>query len=194
MPVNVTVDIPTVRYTPFSTQIKPTVTADSSATWTTTDGSVSPGSGLTTLFTPPNKTKVVRVTGTIAGPSSDYVDIQVYATIPFQPNYGYELDFDNTTLRSPSEDGGSILRLKGPIKHSWQIGFNNVPADEWILIRNFYKYHQKHVAWYYEDLAVPDNDGSGESNMLALVTFDSGLKATIVGPQRYNLTVAIREV
>jgi hypothetical protein len=192
MPVDVSVDIPVIRYTPYTTQLKPLVTANMSVEWTTSVGTVNPSSGNSTFFTPPNQTRVATVTGT-SGVEHDSAAIQVYATIPFQPHFGYELDWDNKTLRSEAEDGSAVLRVKGPIKKSWQVAFNNIPSDEWILLREFFKWHQKHIPFYYEDLAVPDNTGSGESNILLLVTFDAGLKVTVAGPQRFNITTAFRE-
>jgi hypothetical protein len=196
MPFDATVDIPTIRYTPYATQLKPTVTGSASAAWSVTGvgGSVSPGSGLTTLFTPPNKTGTARVTGVAAGPETDFVDILVYATVPIQPNFGYELDFDNNTLRSPAEDGGAVLRRKGIHKRSWQVQYNNLDNTEWTLLREFYKYHLKDIPFYMEDLAVLDNVGGPDVYTLALVTFDSGLKVTVAGDSRYNVTAAYKEV
>jgi hypothetical protein len=192
MSVDVTVDIPIIRYMPYSTQLKPRVTANVSVLWTANFGSLSPTSGSTALFTPPNQTRTSRVTGT-SSPDSDFVDIQVYATIPFQPHFGFEQDWDNKTLRSEAEDGSAVLRVKGPIKRSWQVSFNNLPPDEWILLREFFRWHQKHLPFYYQDLAVPDNVGSGEADILTLVTFDAGLKVTVAGPQRFNVATAFRE-
>lgn len=193
MPVTVNSDMPTVRYMPYATQVQPHITASTSVTWSAADGTISPSTGTSAFFTPPNKTKVVRITGDAGGGDTNFVDIQVYATIPIQPNWGFEQDWDNKTLRSEAEDGTAKLRRKGPIKRNWQFAWNNVDSADWIILREFFKFHQKDLQWYYEDLGVPDNTGSGEANILVLGTFDSGLKVTVAGPQRFNITTAFRE-
>lgn len=181
----------TLRYTPSTTSFG--FAADRTVTWSANNGgSVSPGSGSSTVLTVPNFSQVVSISG-ISGSDAGSAPLTVWATFPVQPRFGYELDMDNKTLVSYSEDGTPVFRVKSGIRRSWQLQFPDTPQNEWRLIREFWNFHQKHIAFYYEDDEILENIGGVETPTLRLVTFDAGLKIIASGPDRYAITTVVRE-
>jgi hypothetical protein len=138
------------------------------------------------LSAPYNRTKIASVT------ASDESDTQVasatlsvYATFPLQPQFGYETDLDNKTLVSVAEDGSAVFRKKGGAKRSWQLQFPRRPQSEYVVLRDFWQYHEKTIEFYYYDLPLSE---------IKLVRFDSGLR---VSPENMNLismSCVLREV
>jgi hypothetical protein len=194
-------DIPLVvvtspyRYNPTSPLVgRPVVTAGVSVSWSVNNGATrSPTTGLSTTVTTLNRTHNVLVSA-VNGADSGSATIVVYGTWPVQPHFGYEVAIDNKTAASYAEDGTGTYRRKGPVRLIWTLGFNNIPATEWELIRDFFNYHQKDIPFYYEDLGLMEDVATLETPILRLVTADSGPKVTVAGPDRYNITIVLREV
>ncbi len=177
----------TVAFTQF-------FTADRSVTWSASLGAtLAPATGPSTTVTVPNKTQTITVNA-VSGADTGAVALQVYGTWPVHPHYGYEVGFDNKTLSSYDEDGGAIFVVKGKVRRSWSLSFNNIPSTDWQLIRDFWLFHQKHIPFYYEDIAMLEKVAGVETPTLRLVTADSGPKVIIAGPDRYNVTIVLREV
>jgi hypothetical protein len=183
------------RYNPTTPLVgRSVVTADRSVTWSANNGGlINPATGISTTLTALNRTLSVVVSA-VSGADSGAITIQVYGTWPVQPHFGYEVAIDNKTLASPAEDGSMVYRRKGPIRLSWTLGFNNIPATEWELIRDFFNYHQKDIPFYYQDLGLNEDVATLETPILRLVTADSGPKVTVAGPDRYNITIVLRQV
>ena len=168
-------------------------TADRVVTWSASGGAiVSPGVGLSTSVLFPNKSQDI-VVDAVSGADSGSALLTAVATFPVQPHYGYEISLDNKTLASYAEDGTAVFRKKGSTKRIWKLQFLNVTAADWTLLREFWLWHEKHVKFYYEDVAVPELVGGVETSTLRLVTFDAGLNVSVAGPYRYNITTVVRE-
>lgn len=146
-----------------------------------------------TTVTFPNKTQTITVTA-VDGADSGTASLFTYGTWPVPPHVEYEAPLDNKTLASYAEDDSAVFRRKGGLKFRWNLNFNNIPATDWILIRDFFNFHQKDIPFYFEDLELKENIASVETPILRLVTADSGLKIGIAGPDRYNLSIAFKEV
>lgn len=180
--IPITSNVAVYRY--GDTLAVPTFTADRSVNWTTDSGVVAPLVGVSTVLTAVNQTRVVTVTG-VSGGNSGSLSIQVYATFPVQPNYGYEIEWDDKTLMSIAEDQTVIARIKSPDKRSWQLQFPNRPLTEYNTLKNFWSYHRKVIPFYYLDLAIAE---------LKLCRFDSGLRTTPVGPDQFSMTCVVKEI
>lgn len=183
------------RFNPTAPTVgRPVVTADRVVVWSANNGAtVSPSSGSSvTTVTTLNRSQVVTI-GAVSGADSGSIPVIVWGTWPVQPRFGYELALDNKTLASYAEDGSVVFAKKGPTRRSWKLSFPDIPEADWILIRDFWNWHEKHLPFYYEDLASQENVGGVEVPTLRLVTMDSGLSVTVAGPNRYNITVQLRE-
>jgi hypothetical protein len=182
----------TFRASPKST-FTPLFTADRSVTWSSTDGAPFPLiATAASLGSIPNRTQTIILTGT-SGADSGTATISVYGTFPVQPHYNYSLDIDNKTLASYSEDGTAEFRKKGKLRRIWQLSFLKSPTSDWTLIRDFWNNHEKHIPFYYQDIAVQESIGGVETPVLRLVTFDSGLKVVPNGPDAFTINIVLRE-
>src|SRR6185369_14651152 len=99
--------------------------------------------------------------------------IGVTGLFPVQPNYTYELSSDNTTLSSYAEDGSATFRKKGNQKRGLSLQFNERPYVEYLMISNFWKAHEKHERFLYQDLVFND---------MYVMRFDAGLRVNVVAP------------
>jgi hypothetical protein len=169
-------------------------TADRSVTWSASGGAtVQPAVGVSTTVSFPNKTQTVVVSA-VSGGDSGNASLIVYGTWPVFPHFGYEVPFDDKTLVSYAEDGSAVFRRKGNVKLSWSLNFNNTPTEDLILMRDFWNHHRKDTPFYFEDLELPENVLGVELPTLKLVTADSGLRVVVEGPDRYTVSVSLKEV
>jgi hypothetical protein len=111
--------------------------------------------------------------------------VPVYAVLPEQPNWSYELTRDNVTLASVAEDGSSIFNKKGKARSSYSLQYVERPYDEYVLISDFWDAHEKHKSFAYRDVVF---------NKTYIVNFDTGLKLQPAGPDRISMSFVIREV
>lgn len=158
--------------------------------WTTSSGTLSVLTGDVTVLTPLNRTELITVTALDKNSSNVTLStviksVQVYGTFPLQPNYPYDVEFDDKTLVSIAEDGTAVFRVKSPIRRSWQLSMPNRPFTEYSLLNPFYQYHKKFREFYYYDLAI---------NELILVRFDSSLKVTPIGPDQFTMSCVVKEI
>lgn len=169
-------------------------TADRPVNWSVTGGAVvQPSTGVGTIVTFPNRTQTVIVMG-VSGADSGTASLITFGTWPVFPHFGGEVDIDDKVVASYAEDGSAVFRRKGGVKLAWSLGFNNIPATDWQLIRDFWNFHRKDIPFYYEDIELLENIGAGEVPTLRLVTADSGLKVIEEGPDRFTVTVVLRQV
>lgn len=112
------------------------------------------------------------------------ISFQLYGVFPVQPNYAFELNEDNNTLSSFAEDGTAVFRKKGSIRKSINLNFTARKYSEYLLIHNFWQWHQKHLKFYYRDFDFAQN---------YLVTHDSGLRVQVLAPDSITMAIVIRE-
>jgi hypothetical protein len=168
--------------------------ADRAVNWSASGGAtVQPGFGTSTTVFIPNKTQTIVVSA-VSGADSGSASVFTYGIWPVFPHFGGEVSLDDKVLASYAEDGSAVFRRKGGPKFSWTLGFNNTPASDLRLIRDFWNYHRKDIPFYYEDLEFPENVGGVETTTLRLVTCDTGLKVVEEGPDRFTVSVTFRQV
>lgn len=107
-----------------------------------------------------------------------------FGVFPVQPNFSYDVSFDNKTLISFAEDGSATYRVKSPPKRSINLVFNNRPYSDYVKIYDFWQAHQKHIQFYYVDYVY---------GLTYKVVHDSGLKVQTVGPDQHTMTIVLRE-
>lgn len=191
MPFTVTQNETTFRYGDLPL---PTFTASgitgTHVTWETTSGALSPTTGTSTTLTPNNETRLISVTAKDRAVDDTVLNtvvktVQIYSTFPLQPNYGYEIEMDDTTLISLAEDKTAVIRKKAGVKKVWQLQLPLRPLTEYETLRDFWLFHGKVLSFYYYDLAITE---------LKMVRFDSALRITPAGPDSYSMTCVVREV
>lgn len=110
---------------------------------------------------------------------------QLYGVFPESPNYTYEINADNRTLISYAEDGSATFRLKGGIKKSLSLQFNSRPFSEYVVVADFWEWHQKHLKFFYRDVVF---------DQTYFVVNDAGLKTQANGPDQISMALIVREV
>ncbi|HEY0003744.1 MAG TPA: hypothetical protein VGB17_02950 [Pyrinomonadaceae bacterium] len=94
-------------------------------------------------------------------------EIDVYALLPYQPDWGFESDIDDETEISIAEDLSEKYRTVSPVFGVYPLAFNDREYDEFLAMQRFWAYHRKTRKFYFENIAL------GE---LVLGRFDSALK------------------
>lgn len=131
--------------------------------WSTSSGTMNIATGLSSALSPENQTEIVTITAQ-DNVSSTTATIQIWATLPVQPKWGVEADFD-------------------PPLATWPMAYEKRDFDEYWNLLQFFKWHRKAAvdmseaedgtmrfrivkgkAFYVEDIAT---------GLLAKVFFDS---------------------
>lgn len=160
--------------------------------WSTSAGTVLPVVGTNTTLIAPNRTQRVVVTAT--GDSDvGSIGIDIIATFPIQPNFGYDVTLANKTIPSYGEDDSVVFRVKGLPRRRWNLPINGSPGWEYLALLDFWAHHQKHIPFYYEDLAALEYVNGILVPTMRLVTFDSDYAVIVAGPDSYNIQVVVKE-
>lgn len=134
----------------------------------------------------------LKTVGAIVNDPSYFIDpnnvgiksLSVTGIFPVQPNYTYELSSDNNTLSSIAEDGSGYFRKKGGQKRVLSLQFNERPYSEYLQISQFWKYHEKHEKFIYQDVVLSDN---------YIMRFDAGLRTNVLAPDSITMQITLRE-
>lgn len=94
------------------------------------------------------------------------VSVDVFATFPHQPGWGFEGEVDEDTEISKAEDNSEVI-FEGDLFAVYPVSFNNRDFDEYRAALRFRAAHGKRKLFYIEDLALEE---------LNLGRFDSSIK------------------
>lgn len=111
--------------------------------------------------------------------------VSVTGLFPVQPNYGVDLASDNNTLVSLAEDGSATFRKKSNLKKTLSLQFNERPYSEYLALSNFWKAHEKHEKFVYQDLVLGEN---------YIMRFETGLRVNILGMDSITIQATLKEV
>jgi hypothetical protein len=134
---------------------------------------------------------IKTVGGTINNPSffhdptnEGLKTLSVTGLFPVQPNYSYELAADTNTLTSLAEDGSGTFRKKGNQKRAMSLQFNERPYTEYKLIYDFWRAHEKHEKFIYQDLVFND---------VYIMRFEAGLRSNVIAPDSITIQITLKE-
>jgi hypothetical protein len=120
-----------------------------------------------------------------------YADAEGIATLnstglfPVQPNYPYNISLDVGILASPAIDGSEIRRKKSKERRIFNLQFNERPYFEYQLIADFWKFHEKHERFVFQDLIL---------NESYVVRFDAPLSTNMRGADTVDIQATLKEV
>lgn len=109
---------------------------------------------------------VVTVHDTVADVSAS-VSIDIFATLPFTPDYGYEPEFGENTEISPAEDGTETIFEDVPFA-VFPLRFLDREADEAKAAIEFWGFHRMTRRFYVVDITL---------GQIVFGRFDSTIKA-----------------
>lgn len=110
--------------------------------------------------------------------------VDVTGVLPVQPNYALDISEDNNSLSTEAEDGTMKFRILSSNKVALNLQYNARPYSEYALLNTFWRYHQKHMKFYYKTIIT---------NEVYLVRFTSA-RFTFAGPDVYNISFSLKEV
>lgn len=111
-------------------------------------GTFSPTSGLTTTYTPLNRTQLVKIraTDSIGNVS---VALQIYGTFPLQPFLGYNFTVDQPTQVSYDRDNLPVFREDGGETLSFENVYRRREIADFLVALTFWRHHHKVKPFYY---------------------------------------------
>jgi hypothetical protein len=110
--------------------------------------------------------------------------IDVFATFPFQPDWGFNAEVDEKTDISEAEDGSETYGV-GPFFGTWDLAFNDREHAEYMEAIRFKLAHKKSRFWYLEDKGLEER---------AFVRFDSSLKRSPINADSKSYAFAVKAI
>lgn len=111
--------------------------------------------------------------------------ITVSGLFPLQPNYTYNQSTDVGIITSTAIDGSEKRRRKTKQRKTINLQFTERPYSEYKLLADFWKAHEKHEKFVFQDLVL------GESYTMR---FDAPLSTNMKGPDTVDIQATLREV
>lgn len=111
--------------------------------------------------------------------------ISVTGVFPVEPNYALDLTKDNNTLSSAGEDGSSVFKVVSSPKRVIGLQFIKRPYEEYVLINDFWDFHQRHLRFAFKDTTLEKT---------YVVVHDSGIRTQVDGPDQFTISLTLREV
>lgn len=136
------------------------------------------------IYTPKNKTQAVVISATDPA-NTKTIALTVFATVPVQPQFGFDVESDIETAIKFAKDRTRYFREDGDLEIGWVLAWDARPRDEFEELRQFWRDHRKINQLYMVD---------AESNILNKVWFTSSMKWVPAGANRFNLVASFRGV
>jgi hypothetical protein len=139
--------------------------------WSTSSGTLSNATGATSSLSPIDRSEIVIVTA-VDDSATVTKGVQIYATVPYQPKWGVEADFDDETEISVSEDNVPKFRVVSELTARFPLVYEKRSFDEYWIMMQFFNWHRKSTPFYIDDIA---------SGILAFGYFDSAIRIAAQG-------------
>lgn len=134
------------------------------------------------VYTPKNKTQAVTIYATDSV-NTHFVAITTFATVPLQPQVGFETEFDIDTKVKFAKDRTRYFREDGSVEVGWVLGWERRQTADKLELEQFWFDHRKVNQFYMVDV---------EGNIQNKVWFVSSLKSTYESNNRWSMAASVR--
>jgi hypothetical protein len=189
MPLAITASKTTFRVGENDPPVLEVTGSSGNVSWTCNYGACQPADETVTTLSAENVSRYAAAGDAVVVTVTDddthetaTVEIDVFATFPFQSAWEAEAEVDEDTEISRAEDNSEVI-LDGDLFAVWPLSFGNRDFDEYRAALRFRAAHGKHKLFYLDDAGFEE---------LALGRFDSSIKRVAHNANGYSYSFVFR--